>query len=215
MSETVYFKGLLKMVEKMEGETLEAQCKRLLGDAELPSYFESYQEYLLDEHDKEFVVKDDILYQVEKHKIDPDTDVFRANLNEDGNIEFDVRYYNGGCSFDDAIHEALKTIETEKVKRQKVERQKAKTEKEERQKRYRYFFSFSDNRGRVGRGTIELNRLITEISHIEDIEQMLSERYDGEKFFVTNYQLMDVFDVIPVKEKECKVIIHEFKVWTV
>ena len=210
MSETVYFKGMLKAMQKMEGETLEAQCKRLLGVAELPSYFENYQAYLMDEHDGEFVVKDDVLYRVEKHKVDPDTDVFRAALNEDGNIEFDVRYYNGGCSFDDAIHEALKTIEPEKV-----ERQKAKTEKEERQKRYRYFFSFLDNRGRVGRGTIELNRLITEISHIEDIEQMLSERYDGEKFFVTNYQLMDVFDVIPVKEKECKVIIHEFKVWTV
>lgn len=198
MSETVYFKGMLKAMEKMDGETLEAQCKRLLGDAELPAHFESYEEYLMDEYHQEYVIQNEVLYQVEKHEVDLDGDTFCANVNEEGNIEFEILYHNGGCSFDDAIQQALNSIDAEK---------------EERQKRYRYFFSFSDNRGRVGRGTIELNRLITEISHIEDIEQMLSERYDGEKFFVTNYQLMDVFDVIPVKEKECKVIIHEFKVW--
>lgn len=204
MSETVYFKGVLKVVEKMEGETLEAQCKRLLGVDELPAHFESYEEYLMDEHHQEYVIRNEVLYQVEKHEVELDGDTFCANVNEDGNIEFEILYHNGGCSFDDAIQQALNSIDAEKLERQK----------ENTEKRYRYFFSFSDNRGRVGRGTIELNRLITEISYIKDIEQMLSERYDGEKFFVMNYQLMEAFDVVPVKEKECKVIIHEFKVWT-
>ena len=142
MSETVYFKGMLKAMEKMDGETIEAQCKRLLGVEELPSHFESYEEYL-------------------KSK----------------------------------IHEALKTIEAEQPKPEK---------------RYRYFVGFSHSSGGIGRCTLERNSLITENSHIEDIEKELSEEYDGGKFFVMNYQLMEVFDVVPVKEKEYEVTIHSF-----
>ena len=107
MSETVYYKGTLTPVEKLEGETLEQQCKRLLDNRELPSWCDSYQEILRDEFYQKYVVYNGILYDVDKENIDPESSVFKASVNDNGTINFEVRYYNGGCSFDEAIETAL------------------------------------------------------------------------------------------------------------
>lgn len=115
MSETVHYKGLLKKVTRDTGETLEEQCKRLLGNKELPSYFDSYQEYLLDEHYQNFYIQDNDLYLVEKEEIDPDSNIFNANIKDNGDIEFEVKYYNGSCSFDEAIDIAFKTLKMEET----------------------------------------------------------------------------------------------------
>lgn len=57
------------------------------------------------------VVIDGMVYTVEKKEdIDPWCDIFRASKNEDGSYDFEVRYYNGGCSFDEAIYEAVDKI---------------------------------------------------------------------------------------------------------
>lgn len=111
MSSTVHYKGILKKVERLEGESLEEQCKRLLENKELPSYFDSYQEYLTDLFYKSMVIHNDTIYKAEKEEIDPDNDIFNATLKDNGEIEFEVRYYNGGCSFDEAIEEAFKNID--------------------------------------------------------------------------------------------------------
>jgi hypothetical protein len=110
MSETVHYKGVLRKVERLEGETLEEQCKRLLEDKELPSYFDSYQEFLLDEYYNKMTIQNSIVYSVEKEDVDPDGDIFNASIEENGEIQFEVRYYNGGCGFDEAIEEAIKNI---------------------------------------------------------------------------------------------------------
>lgn len=110
MSETVHYKGILKKVEKQDGETLEEQCKRLLENKELPSYCDSYEEYILDEYYREIVIHKGVIYRVEKEGVDPDGDFFNASIKENGEIEFEVRYYNGGCSFNEAIEEAIKKI---------------------------------------------------------------------------------------------------------
>jgi hypothetical protein len=110
LSETVHYKGVLKKVERYEGETLEEQCKRLMGNKELPSYFDSYEEYLVDENYKKITIQNGVVYRVEKEDVDPDSDIFKANINDKGEIEFEVRYYNGGCGFDEAIEEAVNRI---------------------------------------------------------------------------------------------------------
>lgn len=107
MSETVHYKGTLIQVERLENETLEEQCKRLLNNAELPSWCDSYQEMLMDEFYEKYIVHNGILYHVDKVDIDPDSDLFKASIGENGVINFEVRYYNGGCSFEEAIEEAL------------------------------------------------------------------------------------------------------------
>lgn len=111
MSETVHYKGVLKKVEKFEGESLEEQCKRLLRNKDLPSYHDSYKEYLIDQYYHEMTIQNDIVYRIEKEEVDPDGDIFKANMNDNGEIEFEVRYYNGGCGFNEAIEKAIKNIE--------------------------------------------------------------------------------------------------------
>jgi hypothetical protein len=111
MSETVHYRGILTEVDMLDNETLEEQCKRILGDVELPSYFKSYQEMLLDQFYQTYIIYDNTLYLVEKENYEPDEDIFYSKGNEDGTISFEVKYYNGGCGFNEAIEEALKSIE--------------------------------------------------------------------------------------------------------
>jgi len=103
MSETVHYKGTLKMCIKRHNETLEEQCKRIIREDN-----DSYKEMLLGEFYQEYIVYDDILYLVaEKKNIEPDGDIFIMNENMDGSLAFEVRYYNGGCGFDEAIEYAF------------------------------------------------------------------------------------------------------------
>lgn len=110
MSETVHYKGKLKQLEKLENETLEEQCKRLLDNQELESYYDSYREMLLSEYYNQFLDHNGILFSVTRECINPHEDIFRSSKNEDGTIDFEVKYYNGGCGFSEAIEEALSNI---------------------------------------------------------------------------------------------------------
>lgn len=113
MSEEVHYKGTLTKVVKLEGEIIEDQCKRLLDNKELESYYDSYEEKLLDQGYYDYIVREDTLYSVEKQDINPYEDVFIANKNQDGTISFELKYYNGGCGFNEAIEYALENIEAE------------------------------------------------------------------------------------------------------
>lgn len=107
MSETVHYKGTLRLLERLENETLEEQIQRILCKNELPSYAESWEECLYSDYYKEYAINNNILYKVE---ID-DYDIFNIHKNTDGTYDFDVMYYNGGCSFDEAIEEAFKIMD--------------------------------------------------------------------------------------------------------
>jgi hypothetical protein len=112
VSETVHYKGTLTKVEKLENETLEEQCKMILENKELPKWFDSYVEFLFDECYKEYAIYENELYFVDKKSVDADTDMFISSKNEDGTINFEVKYYNGGCGFEEAIETALKNIKS-------------------------------------------------------------------------------------------------------
>lgn len=114
MSETVHYQGTLTKVERLEGESLEQQCKRLLAER-LSSEIElgegaSWREYFEDETYKEYVIHDEVIYKADIVEMD-DNDVFKANRNSDGTIGFTLVYYNGGCSFNEAIEIALKALD--------------------------------------------------------------------------------------------------------
>jgi len=115
MSYYEHYKGILIKVEKLENESLEEQCKRLLEgkiaqEVILPNYYNSYEEMLLDEFYEEYYVYNGILYSMYRESIDSDGDIFNANEGENGTINFEVRYYNGGCGFNEAIEESIKNI---------------------------------------------------------------------------------------------------------
>jgi len=107
MSQMVHYKGVLTPVLRNIDETLEDQCKRLYGKVKENCYYETYEEALFSEVYDKYVVHDNFLYSVKRQQLEEDSDVFNATINDDDTIEFEVLYYNGGCSFDEAIGYAL------------------------------------------------------------------------------------------------------------
>jgi hypothetical protein len=110
MSEVVHYRGTLTKFEKLENETLEEQCRWIAENREMPDYFDSYIEFFEDEYYKEFVIVHGDIYCVSKQRIDVDEDIFSSKRVNNSVIEFEVKYYNGGCGFNEAIDEALKNI---------------------------------------------------------------------------------------------------------
>ena len=115
MSYWEHYKGILTKVERLENESLEDQCKRLLEkemsrEVFLPDYYDSYAEMLVNEFYEEYYVYNGILYLMYREFIDSDGDIFNANEEENDNINFEVRYWNGGCGFNEAIERAIKNI---------------------------------------------------------------------------------------------------------
>jgi len=112
MSETVYYKGKLKDVVRLDNETLEEQCKRIINCELDDDYYKTFKEMLLDEYYDKYVIYGDILYSiVEKISLDADGSIFNMSNDDDGTLNFEVRYYNGGCSFDEAIECAFERKE--------------------------------------------------------------------------------------------------------
>jgi hypothetical protein len=88
MSETEYFRG--KLIPT--GKTLE-EFDPLAVDV-----------YDLDEMAVEIKGK---IFTVEKENVDIYDNIFKATENDDGTIDFEVKYYNGSCGFNEAIDNAL------------------------------------------------------------------------------------------------------------
>ena len=99
MSETEHTKG--KLVPT--GKTVE----EYLGDVYLKSWHTDLEEYFQDEYYEKAVLINGYVFEVESKIIEPYEDIFEAELNDDGSYNFEVKYYNGGCGFNEAIEEAL------------------------------------------------------------------------------------------------------------
>ena len=113
MSETVHYRGKLNVVEMFEGENIESQCERMCnenGFNNLDSYIDTWQEQLCDTYYEEYYIYNSVLYRVDKKEIDFDEDIFTATVNENNKIEFEVKYYNGGCGFTEALDEAMNSL---------------------------------------------------------------------------------------------------------
>lgn len=114
MSEVVHYTGKIKLVEKLQNESLEEQCKRILSQHNFykkDSYCDSWETMLYEElYDKYVVVNDNLYEVVEKNDKEYDTDIFNIFENEDGSYNYEVMFYNAGCSFSEAIGIALNNI---------------------------------------------------------------------------------------------------------
>lgn len=114
MSEIVHYTGKLEAVDTLPDESLEEQCKRILAEYnyfELNSYCDSWEEMLCDELYERYIIANDNVYKVvEKNNKSDEYDIFNANQNLDGTIDYEVMYYNGGCSFNEAVERALENM---------------------------------------------------------------------------------------------------------
>jgi len=111
MSETEYNVGVLTLVEN-EGDNEKTASKILaeMGVAPRPDIYDSAEEQLSDDGYRKYVFYNNSYYKIEYLSVDPDEDIFEATKNADGTISFVTKYYNGGCSFNEAIEEALKKL---------------------------------------------------------------------------------------------------------
>lgn len=114
MSEMMHYTGKLQLVENNLNETLEEQCKRILEEHnyhELERYSNSWSEMLYDKLYEQYIIANEKLYKViENNYIDIDENIFIAHENTDKTIDYEVVYYNSGCSFSDAVKEALENM---------------------------------------------------------------------------------------------------------
>jgi hypothetical protein len=108
MSEDVYYKGTLTPVDAA-GDTLEEKCKNVLSanGVELSIWNDSWEEPLKWDSDDHYVVIGEDIYSVDCEDVDPYDSIFNASKNEDGTINFEVKYYNGGCGLSKAIETAV------------------------------------------------------------------------------------------------------------
>lgn len=88
MSEMVHYKGKLTPTGKTLAE------------------FDSDADDIYDHYYKAVEI-DGMVYTVEKESYELNDDIFESKKNDDGTIDFEVKYYNGGCGFNEAIDEAL------------------------------------------------------------------------------------------------------------
>jgi hypothetical protein len=107
MSETVHYKGVLVPI-KSNGD-MEKDCESILTEYGFckSNHHDDFKDAVEDELYKKVAIIGEQIFKVEMKEIDPYDDIILSSKNDDGSINFEVKYYNGGCSFNEAIEEAL------------------------------------------------------------------------------------------------------------
>lgn len=104
MSETVCYFGKLIPVDK----TAEQICKEEFDYHELERYYDDWEEALSDIAYKDgWVVINGTVYKTELSRYGDWDDVFEGKVNPDGSISVQAKFYNGGCSLNEALEECL------------------------------------------------------------------------------------------------------------
>ena len=109
MSEYEQHKGTAKFTPANDAEHLEKICQSI---CENKGWEKAHQDCWLhvleDEGYRTFIISESGIYEiVGESEIDDDGDVFEAETRADGTISFVLRYYNGGCGFDEAFVTAI------------------------------------------------------------------------------------------------------------
>lgn len=100
MSETEHFKGKLTPT----GKTVDQYMKFV----DTPSYYDDKKEHFNDEFRDVAIEINGEVYAIVRNEYEDSDDIFESTKNEDGTIDFQVKYYNGGCDFGEALEYALK-----------------------------------------------------------------------------------------------------------
>jgi len=101
MSEVEHIKGKLKPTGKTINE--------FIGDVEFETWQSNAREYFEDEYyGSAFEIDGKVFLITERKEVDTSNDIFESNLNKDGTIDFEVKYYNGGCGLNEALAHATK-----------------------------------------------------------------------------------------------------------
>ena len=93
--------------------SLEARCE-LISDTYGWDKCDSWIETVNEEGCRVFYIDEntDTVYRVENKQVDVEYEFFNATRNGNGTIDFEVMYYNGGCSLSEAIEEAINDMDS-------------------------------------------------------------------------------------------------------
>jgi len=111
MSETVHYKGIATKIEcSNEGLNNNQMAEQILKERgkTVEDYYDSALECLCGEfyHEYFYHKKTDTLYKLENKEHEPDEEIIRAE-DKTENIEYELRYYNGGAGFEECLEEAF------------------------------------------------------------------------------------------------------------
>ena len=107
MSDTVHYKG--KLIPVATEDTLEATAKRVMKEegTELKDWVDDWRYIFDDNFYREYIIIDDKIYKADYKELNSYDDIMNATINEDGSIDFEIKYYNGGCGFCEALEESV------------------------------------------------------------------------------------------------------------
>jgi len=113
MSETVHYKGSIEEIKPRTSVSLNDIAAEILNNRglEKASYYDDYIECLCEELREEYYYhkETDRLFKINKEYHDLDEEIIKATEIE-GGYEFDLKYYNGGASFNECLTEAIRRI---------------------------------------------------------------------------------------------------------
>lgn len=120
MSDYVRFKGKIKKVDIGDLTATEYLLKQM-SDRDVDIYnrmSEKFGEvsnyeliYEFSSIEDKYAIVNNSLYEIlSKTELDCEEDIYEADVDIDDNINFHLMYYNGGCSFDEALEEAIKKL---------------------------------------------------------------------------------------------------------
>ena len=114
MSEIVHYKGTAKMVD-LKGQTSEEFALEYIKTQgkEIPSYYDNAVEYLVERWSNYFFFyhKNQSLYEITRVNVDLDDEIIKAEFDStNDNINYELRYYNGGAGFEECLEEAFDKI---------------------------------------------------------------------------------------------------------
>lgn len=104
-----------KLIPIEQKETLEATAKYHLeaigvNEKDIGDYTTSWLQYMHDEMSNFGHVYNGVLYRIDDKEMDPNS-LAEAQINDDGTINYQLLYYNGGGSFSEALDVALEKIQ--------------------------------------------------------------------------------------------------------
>lgn len=111
MSDYEHHYGKLTPIEHQTNLSTQEVAKTILNLNKIPlDADEDFITQLNDELYGKFICIKDKIYKIDDKEHDSSDDIIRASLHSDNSITYEVRYYNGGCGFGEALEEALKKI---------------------------------------------------------------------------------------------------------
>ena len=116
MSETVHYRGIATQIAPFDDKTALDVAKEILENkgVYIAECYDNAIDCLTEKFYNEYFFhhKTQKLYNITKTEHDLDDDIIKASLNEDGTIEYELRYYNGGAGFDECMEEAFDKLIT-------------------------------------------------------------------------------------------------------